>query len=79
MTDDDHLEQIREAVQAYINDGGDDPPLVVTDFAIGYAAIDMHTADAGNVLGSVTLGARHSTLGLAHILVHDLTDLGDDE
>lgn len=82
MTDDEHLEKIREAVQDWLNHDNPHAPLVITDLAIGYAAINLHTANTGNHLGYTTLGPRHSTLGLAHILTNGLTrdDIeGDDE
>ena len=71
------LEQLRDAVQEYIRatEGG---TLVLTDFAIGYAAIDMHTADEETFIGTTASGAPHATLGLAHVLVRDLIEGADE-
>lgn len=70
------LDTLRDAIQDYIC--ADDETLVLTDFAIGYAAVDMHTAGAQTFIGTVASGAPHATLGLAHVLVRDLLE-GDDE
>ena len=71
------LDKLRDAVQDYIRatDGG---TLILTDFAVGYAAVNMHTADQEAFIGTAASGAPHATLGLAHILTRDLLE-GDDE
>lgn len=71
------LDKLRDAVQEYLNHD-EDQPLVVTDFAVVYAAIDMHTADTEAIAGYATHGPVHANLGLAHILVNSLTE-GDDQ
>lgn len=71
------LDKLRDALQEYIRATEDDT-LVLTDFAIGYAAIDMHTADEQTFIGTIASGAPHATLGLAHVLTRDLLE-GDDE
>ena len=80
MTAEPELDTLRDAIQAYVNDD-EDAPLVVTDFVISYAAIDMHTADTETTNGYATGGSVHASLGLAHILVKAITDSleGDDE
>ena len=71
------LEQLRDAVQEYIRatEGG---TLVLTDFAIGYAAIDMHTTHDEAFVATTASGAPHATLGLAHVLVRDLIEGADE-
>lgn len=71
------LDKLRDAVQEYIR-ATDANTLVLTDFAIGYAAVDMHTADEETFIGTTASGAPHATLGLAHVLTRDLLE-GDDE
>ena len=71
------LEQLREALQEYVR-STEGPELVLTDFAIGYAAVDMHTADEQVFIGTTASGAPHATVGLAHVLVRDLLE-GDNE
>lgn len=80
MSSDPALEKLHAAVQDYVNSDGDEP-LVITDFVVSYAAIDMHTADTETTNGFTTGGSVHASLGLAHILVKALTDSleGDDE
>lgn len=78
MSSDLRLEKLHAAVQEYVNSDGD-APLVLTDFAVVYAAIDMHTADSEATVGFSTNGPRHSSLGLAHILMDGLTEGDDDE
>lgn len=72
MTMDPALERLRDAIQEYARER-EDPNLLITDFAVAYAAIDMHTAESQTFLGSAAHGPVHSTIGLAHTLVHDLT------
>jgi len=72
------LEQLREALQEYVR-STEGTELVLTDFAIGYAAIDMHTADDRTFIGTTASGAPHATLGLAHVLTRDLLEGDDDE
>lgn len=81
MSEDNALDKLRDAVQEYLN-YDEDVPLVVTDFAVVYAAVDMHTADTRALTGFATGGALHASLGLAHILVRELEapdTEGDDE
>lgn len=78
MTIDPALEKLREAVQEYLNED-EETPLVVTDFAVVYAAVDMHTADTQALNGFATGGPLHASLGLAHMLVNSLTEGDDDE
>lgn len=76
MNTDPALDKLRDAVQEFLNTD-EDTPLVVTDFAVVYAAVDMHTADTEAVTGFATHGPVHSSLGLAHVLVAGLTEGGD--
>lgn len=71
------LDKLRDALQEYIRATEDDT-LILTDFAIGYAAVDLHTADEQTFIGTTASGAPHATLGLAHVLTRDLLE-GDDE
>ena len=77
MTTAPALDKLRDAVQDYIRatDGG---TLILTDFAVGYAAVNMHTAAEETFIGTTASGAPHATLGLAHVLARDLLE-GDDE
>lgn len=76
MSADPHLEKLRDAIQDYAREtGGRD--LVVTDFAVAYAAISMHNADSRAWIATAAHGAPHATLGLAHVLTRDLLE-GDD-
>lgn len=80
MSVDPHLEKLRDAIQDYARAHATDE-LILTDFALAYAGVNMRTADSQSYLSYTASGPIHSTLGLAHSLVHDLTqDLeGDDE
>lgn len=71
------LDKLRDALQEYIRATEEDT-LILTDFAIGYAAVDLHTADEQTFIGTTASGAPHATLGLAHVLTRDLLE-GDDE
>lgn len=71
------LDILRDAIQAYVH-ATDGETLIVTDFALGYAAVDMHTADEQVFIGTTASGAPHATVGLAHVLVRDLLE-GDNE
>lgn len=73
----DPLDTLREAIQAYIRVEQDDT-LILTDFAIAYAAVNLHTANDQTFIGTTASGTPHATLGLAHILTRDLSE-GDDE
>ena len=77
MNDDPALDTRRDAIQTYVRTVQHDH-LVLTDFVIGYAAIDMHTAGDEVFIGTTAHGAPHATLGLAHILPNELLE-GDDE
>ena len=70
-------EKLREALQEYVR-SAEGVGLVLTDFAIGYAAVDMHIADEQVFIGTTASGAPHATLGLAQVLTRDLLE-GDDE
>lgn len=75
-TPDPQFDRLRDAIQDYAREtGGRD--LVLTDFAIAYAAITMRTADSQAWIATAAHGAPHATLGLAHVLVNDLAE-GDD-
>lgn len=76
MTTSPHLEKLRDAIQGYVH-AKDGDNLLVTDFAVTYASIDMHTATEIVWLGTAAHGAPHATLGLAHVLVNDLTGGGN--
>ena len=76
MTADPALDKLRDSVQEYLNTD-EERPLVITDFAVVYAAVDMHTADTEAVTGFATHGPLHASLGLAHMLVDGLTE-GED-
>lgn len=76
MNGDPHLEKLRDAIQDYVR-AKDGDSLLVTDFAITYASIDMHTATEIVWLGTAAHGAPHATLGLAHVLVNDLAEGGN--
>lgn len=80
MTADPALEKLHAAVQEYVREV-EDPDYIVTDFALAYAAIDLHTAAEKNFIGYSVYGPIHATLGLATLLAANLTtDLtGDDE
>ena len=71
------LDKLRYALQDYVR-STEGTELVLTDFAIGYAAVDLHTADEQTFIGTTASGAPHATLGLAHVLTRDLLE-GDDE
>lgn len=75
MTD-DPIEKLHAAVQEFVRTVEEDD-LVLIDFAIGYAATSIRTADQSNFIGSASYGPRHAAVGLAHMLIDDLT--GDDE
>lgn len=70
------LDKLRDALQDYIRATEGDT-LVLTDFAVTYASIDMHTATEIVWLGTAAHGAPHATLGLAHVLVNDLAEGGN--
>lgn len=72
----DPLEKLHAAIQEFVREV-EQEDLVLIDFAIGYAATDLRTANESNFIGSATYGARHSAVGLAHMLIDDLA--GDDE
>lgn len=67
------IETLRDAVEQYARIEFEDG-LIVTDFAIALAAIDMHRADTETFVGTASHGARHATIGLAHILACDLME-----
>lgn len=70
------LDRLRDAIQDYAREtGGRD--LVLTDFAVAYAAVSIRTADSEAWIATTASGAPHATLGLAHVLVRDLTE-GDN-
>lgn len=78
MSGDPHLEKLRDAIQDYARAHATDE-LILTDFALAYAGVNMRTADTQTYLSHTASGPVHATLGLAHALVHDLTtDLEGD-
>lgn len=67
------IEQLRDAVEQYARTEFEDG-LIVTNFVIALAAVDMHRADTETFVGTASHGARHTTIALAHILVRDLME-----
>lgn len=73
---------IHDAIQEWHRADGRDPDYVVTDFTITYAAVNFRTADTTTYVSTVSHGAAHVTLGLAHVGLRDAEaqfEGGDDD
>lgn len=73
------LDRLRDAIQDYHRATSDDDGVIVTDYALAYAGVSLATADTDSYIGTVSSGAGHATLGLAHVLVRDLTSELDED
>lgn len=81
MTTERPIDTLRTAIEEYIRATGDAPGSIVTDFIVGYAAVDPYDADTATLFGYATSASRHVAVGMARMLDHDLTcdHGGDDE
>ena len=80
MTEPDAYDRLEAAIQDWIREDHDHS-LVLTDWSLSAASIDMHTADDRVQYRVGGSGAPHAVLGLAHLAVRDARVRleGDDE
>lgn len=80
MPDEDAAqEKLREAIEQHVREVHDDPNLIVTEYALAVGSTLLQSARQNHV-STEGYGSAYATLGLAHMLVHDLEDPeGDDD